>query len=45
MAKALQPYVGFIIVFNEKILLKSKIFTIDSLIANNGLESATLLEI
>ena len=32
MAKALQLYVGFTIVFNEKILLKSKIFAIDSML-------------
>ena len=29
MTKALQPYVGFNIVFNGRIFLKSKIFTID----------------
>ena len=29
MAKALQPYVGFNIVFNGSMFPKSKIFTID----------------
>ena len=33
MAKALQPYVGFNIVFNGRILLKSKTFTIESMTA------------
>ena len=32
MAKALQPYLGFNIVFNGRILVKSKIFTIDPMI-------------
>ena len=33
MAKALQPQVGFNIVFNERIFFKRKIFTIDSMVA------------
>ena len=45
MAKALQPYVGFTIAFNEKIFLKSKIFSIDLLLTDNGQKSAMLLEI
>ena len=45
MAKVLQPYVGFTIAFNEKIFLKSKIFPIDSMITDNGQESAMLLEV
>ena len=34
MVKAIQPHVGFNIVFNGEIFLKSKIFTIDSMITN-----------
>ena len=45
MAKPFQPYVGFPIAFNENIFLKSKIFPIDSMITDNGQESAMLLEI
>ena len=45
MAKALQPYVSFTIEGNEDIFLKSKIFSIDSMITNNGQKSAMLLEI
>ena len=33
MAKALQPYVGFNIVFNGRIFPESKIFTIESMTA------------
>ena len=40
MAKALQPYVSFTIEGNENIFFKSKIFTIDSMITDNGQESA-----
>ena len=43
MAKALQPYVGFTIVFNENNFLKSKIFTIDSMTTENGQNSAMML--
>ena len=45
MAKALQPYIGFTIVSNERIFLKSKIVPIDSMLTNNGQISAMLLEI
>ena len=45
MTKALQPYVGFTIAFNENIFLKSKIFPIDSMLTDNGQKSAILLEI
>ena len=45
MDKALQPYVSFAIEGNENIFLKSKIFTIDSMITNNGQKSAMFLEI
>ena len=45
MAKALQPYVGFTIAFNEKIFLKCKIFPIDSMLTDNSQKSAMLLEI
>ena len=41
MAKALQPHVSFTIEGNENIFLKSKIFTIDSMTANNGQKSAS----
>ena len=43
MAKALQPYVGFTIVFNENNFLKSKIFTIDPLTTENGQNSDMML--
>ena len=45
MAMALQPYVGFIIAFNERIFLKSKIFPIDPMLKDNGQKSAMLLEV
>ena len=45
MAKAIQPYVSFTIGGNEKIFLKNKIFTIDSMTTDNGQESAMMLEI
>ena len=45
MAKALQPYVGFTIAFNERIFLKRKIFPIDSMPTDNGQKSAMLLDI
>ena len=41
MAKVLQPYVSFTIAFNENILLKSKIFPIDSMITDNGQKPAS----
>ena len=47
MAKALQPYVSFTIEGNESIFLKSKIFPIDLMQADNGHnghKSAMLLE-
>ena len=44
MAKALQPHVGFTIEGNEKIFPRSKIFPIDSMLIDNGQESAMLLE-
>ena len=43
MARALQPYVGFTIVFNEDDFLKSKIFTIDPMTTDNGQNSAMML--
>ena len=45
MAKAFQLYVGFTIEGNENIFLNSKIFPIDSMLANNGQKSVMLLEI
>ena len=45
MAKALQPYARFTTEGNEKVFLKSKIFPIDSMITDNGQESAMLLEV
>ena len=45
MANALQPYARFTIEGNENIFLKSKIFPIDSMITDNGQESAMLLEV
>ena len=44
MSKAFQPYVGFTTEGNEKIFLKSKIFSIDAMLINNGQKSAMLLE-
>ena len=41
MAKVPQPYVSFIIEGDENILLKSKIFPIDSILINNGQKSAS----
>ena len=41
MAKAIQPYIGFTIVSNERNFLRSKIFTIDSMLTDNGQKSAS----
>ena len=43
MAKALQPYVSFTIVFNENNFLKNKIFTTDPVTTDNGQNSAMML--
>ena len=45
MAKALQPYASFTIEGNEVDFDSSKIFPIDSMLTDNGQESAMLLEI
>ena len=41
MAKAVQPYIGFTIVSNERTFLRSKIFTIDSMLTDSGQKSAS----
>ena len=45
MAKVLQPYIDFTIVFSEEIFLTSKIFYIDSMITYKGQDSAMFLEV
>ena len=45
MANALQPYASFTTEGNEVNFDNSKIFPIDSMITDNGQESAMLLEI
>ena len=44
MAKALQPYASFIIEDNRVNFYSSKIFPIDSMLTDNGQESARLSE-
>ena len=45
MAKALQPCVGFTIKDNEVNFDSNKIFPIDSMLTDNGQESAMMSEI
>ena len=44
MAKALQPYASFTIENNRVNFYSNKIFPIDSMLTDNGQESAMLLE-
>ena len=44
MAKALQPYANFTIEDNRVNFYNSKIFSIDSMLTDNGQESAMLPE-
>ena len=44
MAKALQPYASFTIEDNRVNFFKNEIFLIDSMLTDNGHESAMLLE-
>ena len=45
MVKALQPYASFIIEDNRVNFFKNEIFPIDSMLTDNGQESAMLLEL
>ena len=45
MAKALKPYVSFTIEGNEVHFERSKIFLTDSMLIDNGQNSAMMLEI
>ena len=44
MAKALKPYASFTIDDNRVNFFKNEIFSIDSMLTDNGQESAKLLE-
>ena len=45
MAKAVQPYANFTIKYNEINFYSDEIFPIDSMLSDNGHESAMFLEI
>ena len=45
MAKVLQPYTSFTIKYNRVNFYRNEIFPIDSMLTDNGQESAMLLDI